>query len=42
MRVVPLVDFDRSEYLFQGTGRRRIIFGPGHCYSDVSTENLNP
>lgn len=41
LRLVPVEDFERAPFLFQGTGRRRVIFGPGHCYSDQSTETLN-
>lgn len=39
-RVITVEDFQRLRLEYRGTGRRRMIFAPGHYYDDRTTDDL--
>lgn len=40
IRILPVADFDASEVLYQGVGRRKIRYLPGEAYNSVSSTEL--
>lgn len=40
IRILPLEDFETMDFEYQGTGRRKILFIPGHCYYSLSSDQL--
>ena len=40
IRITPISQFEKRAVNYQGLGRRRVLFQPGHCYHPVNSENL--
>jgi hypothetical protein len=40
IRILPLSDWNKMNIEYQGSGRRKIIFAPGHCYNNLSSNQL--
>lgn len=40
VRVVPVKEFAAMDIEYQGSGRRKILFKPGHCYHELSSNEL--
>jgi hypothetical protein len=40
IRIIPVTDYDAMPVIYQGTGRRRILYAPGECYYTASSDQL--
>lgn len=40
IRLVPLSEYDKMTIEYQGLGRRKILFAPGHCYNNKHSDQL--
>jgi len=40
IRVVPLSQYEKMKLAYQGSGRRKIMFTPGNCYSEKDSDHL--
>ncbi len=38
MRILPLSQYEKMDYAYQGLGRRKILFSPGHCYHEEHSD----
>lgn len=38
IRIIPLSKFKKMDITYQGSGRRKIIFAPGHCYHEHDSD----
>lgn len=41
MRILPLSQYEKMTIEYQGSGRRKILFAPGHCYHSLHSDQLN-
>lgn len=41
IRILPLSQFEKINLIYQGSGRRKILFAPGHCYHLQHSDNLH-
>ncbi|HEU5281039.1 MAG TPA: hypothetical protein VFU82_03555 [Gammaproteobacteria bacterium] len=40
IRILPVSRFDEMDIEYQGSGRRKILFTPGHCYHHLNSDQL--
>lgn len=40
IRILPLSQYDKMAVEYQGSGRRKILFAPGHCYHEKDSDHL--
>jgi hypothetical protein len=40
IRILPLSQYDKMTIEYQGSGRRKILFTPGHCYHQFDSDHL--
>lgn len=40
VRILPLSQYDKMQITYQGSGRRKIIFAPGHCYHEQDSDSF--
>lgn len=41
IRVLPLSQYKKMQFRYQGAGRRKIIFAPGYCYHHLSSDQIS-
>lgn len=40
IRIVPLSQYEKRQVDYQGSGRRKMLFQPGHCYHEKSSNEI--
>jgi hypothetical protein len=40
IRILPLSQYEKMEIEYQGSGRRKILFAPGHCYHEKNSDHF--
>lgn len=40
IRILPLSQYEKMDIEYQGSGRRKILFTPGHCYHQLHSDQL--
>jgi hypothetical protein len=40
IRILPLSQYEKMTIEYQGSGRRKILFTPGHCYHQLDSDNF--
>lgn len=40
VRIIPVEDYDKMPIIYQGAGRRKILFTAGECYHQLSSDKL--
>jgi hypothetical protein len=40
IRILPLSQYEKMDIEYQGSGRRRILFTPGHCYHTKNSDQI--
>lgn len=40
IRIIPVSRFERLSIEYQGSGRRKILFSPGHCYHELDSDSF--
>lgn len=40
IRILPLSQYEKMEIEYQGAGRRKILFAPGHCYHEKNSDQF--
>jgi hypothetical protein len=40
IRVLPLSQYEKMDIQYQGAGRRKILFAPGHCYHEKTSDQI--
>lgn len=40
IRIIPVARYEQMEIEYQGSGRRKILFAPGHCYHEHDSDHF--
>lgn len=40
IRILPLSEYAKMDVQYQGSGRRKILFAPGHCYHELDSDTF--
>jgi hypothetical protein len=40
IRILPIKEYEKMNIEYQGSGRRKILFAPGHCYHPLNSDQI--
>jgi hypothetical protein len=40
IRILPTAQYEKMDIQYQGSGRRKILFAPGHCYHEKNSDHI--
>lgn len=40
IRIIPVAQYEKMDVIYQGSGRRKILFAPGNCYHEKDSDHI--